>query len=1233
MSLTALTLIEPNLASSVSTLSVDSSVLYFNILGDSNTLSVTISVNDTEVTLTNPTVYSGNQHQFTGSIGLTQSSALQTVTIVGSNQASTSVVVLPVITTPTIQFNLLFNVSGLGTTIAPPTGVTVYKGLSTCRVEWAIPTYQYFQGVRVQWSTDSSGVNTAYQQYGGIRNIVERTATVGVNTPTTTTALSPLPTPLDNLPASNSVVTTSQVVVTVNYDHVDIPFSTVNADIFYVILTALIQDPVTNQVYESAAAGPFTCGFVNLKVVNPTDFLALQRPADIATRLISAVTQSRPDLDLTSRAEIRDVIINPIANELANASVREWFSRCAVSISAIAQIDDSNGDGISDPFSTSTVKQQIARAYGLTATTTQPFIDKRFDILGEQAGITRGAAQNATVYLTLYTYSLPNSVITIQSGTTCSTVPTVSNTAATSFITTGSAHIDPTNASAYYDNVNGWWGVKVPAQAVVAGSAGNVGAGTITQISAGGPQGVAVTNLQGAINGTDEQSNADYAAMIQNRLVAGKDSGTRIGYWIESMETPGIIDTLVVAAGDTEMVRDWSSVINRHTFGAVDIYVRGLTNSQQTENVPLYFYTDSTYGSYPTYWAATFSNTQKYGFSLTGFSVGNPLYTVIEMVTVSAGRTLWLGTQHAQIDNVNGIIYIDPTENVYVVNSDGTQSIWQINGVNATNAQVLNTSNPNLAKYYVMATYQTGLSHVPALQPIFSIDSVSGPLTGTVSSSQVELFYSEDFLLLGGSALANDTVSVSGTATTLTTKTITLATATVQIDTDMAITVDANGNAGNILSLRSADLSTVYVFGEDYNILPTGKYRTYSVNILTDVTTNMPRIPLGTTQVVASYYKYTIRETVTLQTENQTLSGTTPTPLSNLGFIHNTWDAPSHGQTTLLYDTTLINAGVKASARYIKVVNNTTGALMLEGRDFLLTVTSDTAQASLTRITGGGIADGASVLVTYYTNEVLTVDTEYPAYVEQLTTNLAVTKHAGADTLVKAMTPSAVNTSLNVILNSATSPTSIDGTLRTVIGQAITNSNTSAYQSQIVKALMSVAGVTAVELPLLQFAKADGSYVIAQVVPTGTPWSLLASDPAFIGQQVAANMYISTNVLLTDNTIPSGGTPNAYVGLLYESVPYTRCLSIQEFLNSTAPAFYIIGANDSINATNPLAANYYGRVLISSPSANNAIIDPTSRFYFLTYQVYGAASHDEIVTASCEYLTQGSTTINYITSE
>ena len=583
-----------------------------------------------------------------------------------------------------------------------------------------------------------------------------------------------------------------------------------------------------------------------MKVVNPTDFPVLQRKEDIAGRLIAQINRQRPDLDLSPRSEIRDTVVDPVALELSNMSVREWFARVSTSISAISQVDDANGDGVSDPFSSSPQKQQIARAYGLNATNTQNLIDTQFNLLGEQAGLTRNGSTTATGILTFYTFVQPTQDIVIPENATVATVSD-SSTPAVSFITRGSAILDVANLASFYNPVQGWWAVTVPAEAATSGSIGNVGAGTIRQVVNNVPGGVNVTNTTAFAFGTDIESNASFAARIQLRNVTGVDTGTRHGYTGTALETPGIVAVQVVAAGDVDMLRDWDPIRQKHVFGCVDIYTRGSQFSQQDSSVPFSYAVTGNYGQSSTYLALSLIDPRVIKFQIQNFNnLTVSLYDAAELLVSRSPNSFYLGLERAQFDNVNGNVLVNPNDMAYqYVGSNITQAKVPliINGNPATNltaVAALSGAQSGTYSFALFAREQTPLEDTPSLQPIISVSSVVGETgeTGTVDSSLIELIHTSDFLLNGGSQNAGDQVQVSTSSSAPITSTITALTANpVQVDTAMNVPTDLNGNPQNVLAVRSTDQSTLYQVGVDYNIVAIGPYHAYALQLLTSSVT------------------------------------------------------------------------------------------------------------------------------------------------------------------------------------------------------------------------------------------------------------------------------------------------------------------------------------------------------------------------------------------------------------
>ena len=1250
----------------------------------------------------------------------------------------------PYTISPTVQFVIIPFQSGLAPVIGPPSGVTAYKSQASCRIEFLQPPYVGAIGTKVMLSTDPAGVNPPFVQYG---DVVPLTQISRVDNQVTTTNQ----TTNFNSESGQEIITTTNSITSYTYNYVDIPPADVNnVTQFYAMLSTVVQDPTDNVVFESQQSGPVTCGFVNLALASPTDFLALQRQQDIASRLITQMIKLYPNLDLTPRSEIRDLLIDPVAIELSNMSVREWFSRCSQSISAISQIDNASGSGISDPFDSSPTKQQIARAYGLTADDTQTFIDQQFDHLAQSVGLTRGGATSSVVTLTFYTYTQPTTTSTFPTGIICATTGDASTPSIT-FETTGSASITPSSAASFYNPVYGWWAVSVPASCQTTGSSTNVGAGTINSISSNAPAGWSVTNLAAATFGVDDEINSHFASRIANRQFTGVDSGTRNGYYTTAASTPGIVAVEVVAAGDLDMVRDWDNIRQKHVYGCVDVYCQGTSSSEEDDIVAFDYENTGAPGVYSTYLPLTLVSATN---TLLKFQVANanfqalnwPLYQGVELIVQGLSNSFFLDISEAQFDTNGGHIILNPSANAYSISGSGPTQVripYPTLASPLSNLAAVQGVGFN-GTYLLNARLQSPLVDTPTNQPVTNVNSVIGQtnFTGTIPEALLDLVHTSDFLLNGGSNQAGDMVQVVSTANTPVTVTITASTAVpVTIGTAMDISVDPSGVLGDVLSVRSLDLSTLYVNGTDYILVTqpsiygtpagpyVGCYATYGLKTLTvsktitgiSISNNILTVncinsfgagaPLtlaglttaaflngqnvtvatsngtqftavynhsdytfasdtGTAtgssiqnnqQVVVSFNQFILHENLSFASmEPQTLNGSVANSLNNNGFVFNTWLPESYGRFDLTLNgaaynadgtinltnsTGLVGAGVPHDSRYIEVLYQTSVSppvyeVMIENVDFVLNVDTVSGAVTIARNLGTNatsrIPDGGQVLVSYFYTEAFTTATEYPSFVPILVNQINITKAAGASVLVKAMVANPIDITLTVTLNSGISPDTVDSAVRTAIDQALDSATGTLYQSSVVSLVRAVQGVKSVGIPLIKCAKSDGSYDIGFVIPTGTLWTPLTNDPAFSGQVVPANSFITTNPILPDSTVPSGGPPEAFVGLLYQGQAYARTSSVSNFLSTAATpsvssqngSFYIIGTNDPGLATQYQSA-YAQKVIITIPADTTS---PSLKFYFVTFQVFGESSAKDVNLSSTEYFTAGRVTINYVTT-
>lgn len=781
----------------------------------------------------------------------------------------------------------------------------------------------------------------------------------------------------------------------------------------------------------------------------------------------------------------------------------------------------------------------------------------------------------------------------------------------------------------------------------------------------------------------------------------------------------------------------------KHVYGCVDVYTKGISFSEQDEVIAFEYQNSGTYGTPTSYLTLGTFNAATLRAQIANFStLPYPLYQGVQLLVTRSTGSFYLGLTNAQFDNVNGYIILNPNDLAYqIVGNTISQASAPLilNGVPATNrAAIANLSTQSgSVTYQLLARYQSPLSDTPALQPIVSVNAVIGQpaQTGTVATSLIDLVYTSDFLLSGGSNQAGDIVNVSTTMGAPVSTTITALTGqAVTIGSAMDIPISTTGVPGNVVSVRSSDQSVLYGFGIDYTIAATGAYRTYGLQPLTvsysitavEIQSATPTtgivtvtaankfgvgasVTIGTLsnpifapilngqtlivsggdeatyftatflttavlpqttmtgtvtgssiqnnqQLLVTYNQFTVNEKLTfISGESQTLTGTAAFILDNQGFVYNTWLPESYGNTTLTLDgavsynadgsvnlstaTGLIGAGIAHDSRYIKVTYN--GVVMKEGSDFTLTVDSVSGTAAIARsaanIETTRIPDGGTVSVSYFITEAFTFSTEYPAFVEILANQLAKTKHAAADVLVKAMVANPVDVTMTVVLQPNASSDVVDPLIRTAIDLVMNNASGTLYQSDIVAQVKGVTGVQTVNIPLVKCAKSDGSYDIGVVIPTGTTWIPLSSDPAFAGLATPANSFITSVPVLPDTTLPSGGQAEAFVGLLYQGQAYTRTNSIQSFLSSAAtPAtssgsgsFYIIGTGDQISPSHLFNSTYFQKVILTVPAD---IATPSLLSFFVTYQVYGEGGATDITMSSTEYITPGRITINYVTT-
>lgn len=371
--------------------------------------------------------------------------------------------------------------------------------------------------------------------------------------------------------------------------------NTINSDQFtsvattsplYYVVTAVYFDTLINTEVET----PQSQEVLGQPLIIDTTLMDLpgRTQLQIVTDYLTAINRVNSEVSLIPGSTTRDVSVDPFASE----AERLWFILDFVHRSAsfltLIQIDDANGDGISDVVAGSTYKQAIKAALGFNSdTSVQNLINQQFDKLGANDGITRLPGRPAVGQVVFATTTRPTVDQVIPAGSTVSTDsdPTTGDLAWTYRIG-GSFILPVASADAFYNFDTKQYEITADIVATQIGSSGNRSAGTIKNAS--GVSGFTVTNRAATVFGTDSELNGEMAARAMLAFTS-VDTGTEGGYESTSASTIGIVKALVVKSGDALMMRDYDEVRHKHIGGKVDIWVQGLRERQVTEKFAFAF--------------------------------------------------------------------------------------------------------------------------------------------------------------------------------------------------------------------------------------------------------------------------------------------------------------------------------------------------------------------------------------------------------------------------------------------------------------------------------------------------------------------------------------------------------------------------------------------------------------------------------------------------------------------
>jgi Baseplate J-like protein len=352
-----------------------------------------------------------------------------------------------------------------------------------------------------------------------------------------------------------------------------------DTDPLYYVVTGVYFDPLTGEEVESA----FSQEVLGSPLIIDTSVKSLpgRTQFQVVTDYVSAIQRVNTEISLLPGSTTRDVSIDPFSSEAERLYFLVDFVNRTQSFLTLLQIDDANGDGVSDPVSGSSYKTALKAALGYTTNdAVQSLIDSAFDKLAGNINKTRLAGRPAFGQEVFYTTTKPAFDLPIPTGTIVSTTADSSlGIPSVRFRVGGSYVMLAATSDNYYNFDTKRYEITVDIIAETVGSDGNRPAGQITNVQ--GVSGFQVTNTEATVFGSDRESNSDLATRCL--LGYSVDTGTAGGYASTASDQIGIVKSKIVKSGDALMMRDYDEVRHKHIGGKVDIWIQGLQERQVFE--------------------------------------------------------------------------------------------------------------------------------------------------------------------------------------------------------------------------------------------------------------------------------------------------------------------------------------------------------------------------------------------------------------------------------------------------------------------------------------------------------------------------------------------------------------------------------------------------------------------------------------------------------------------------
>lgn len=912
---------------------------------------------------------------------------------------------------------------------------------------------------------------------------------------------------------------------------------------------------------------------------------------DISLDYITELLERDPLLDVKPGSVIRQLHVDPNSREMSLAYIREDFALKSQSFLTLRALDDSDNDGISDEVSSSEYKTKLKQAFFLTSDSdVQELINDAFDALSSNYGVIRSGKKKATTSVVFYTAIAPTSDINIQLSEVVSTVSTETQSAI-QFITLSSSILEVARIDEFYNPVTRRYEITVPVEAVLGGSQGNVNAGTIINCNV---TGVSVTNNESAFGGEDEESNFDLADRAQLAFV-GLDVGMENGYKRTCAAITNVRDVKVVVAGDNLMQRDYDELRKKHTFGKVDIYIRG-GELVQTEEQVGFLYKQVVNEKFSV--LDPIEMTIKTSNSLV--SLEKPIYEVTKIRNVSCGKdydlsgnwmikknNVYLSKEEVSVNLDSGaIIFVNELEvgdNItadYQYKTSVTDEVVIASAVGGEADFSLDNTNIVNGSYVIYKNEEVIVEGVD-----FFLNKINGAL---------HLYGSG--LLIGDSILAtyeyiktisNEAVIIaSGGETTANLANINILESFFIEQNGLNIDLEQNNYINTNIGMNLTDvINVIYRYRDSNDIVLSYQPVDSILSIVGSVS-----------GVLTNDVNYTFNKIDDVLLEGNSCKAKRSVSIKYANGI------PVSNLTNGFEQMILVNNEYRELDKYgidtESIIVKQGTKTYLRNNDYLVKIETDGKKVQIARSKTSTISNGSEVDISYNFGEVLTITYQTNPLIKTTQDVVTSTRHVTADVLVKYVLETFVDLSVSVVMKSNASSLQVSSDIRTSLSNEFNKLKLGEgiAQSDIIRAIENVSNVKSVVVPLTKMVKADGTQINREQINSTLNFNSFVNVYSYT---------TGTNALL-HKTLGSNSNDGFYA-IFEDDLPLNLVNNKNEVANAKGQGFI----------------SYDGEIVIST--LNNDL--PSIHKYTVSYVINGETGSSDIDASSLEFLSLGEVVI------